>query len=270
MWLLDWLFRRKAGGRENAASQAFASAWLEILERNVPAFARLSAEQRNRLQELVGVFVAEKEFLGCGGLEIGDEIKVTVAGQACILLLGLPELGVYPRLREVIVYPQDFGEVVEAVGPDGRRYRIPESLAGQAWRRGPVVLAWDEVEHSVYSPCDGYNVVYHEFAHALDMQTGGRADGVPPLASKEQLAVWSRVLNAEFAEFRDAAGRGEATFIDPYGAANPAEFFAVVTEHFFEQPRRLKARHQELYEQFRLFYRQDPAKWQRSRTGHWA
>ena len=270
MGLFDWLFHRKHRRRAEIAAGPFPREWERILSGNVDAYSRLPADQPPQLQKLVQVFVAEKKFIGSGGVQIDDEIKVTVAGQACILLLGLPELGVYPRVHEIIVYPHDFGEVVEAVGPDGRRYRIPAELAGQAWHRGPVVLDWDSVEHSVYSPCDGYNVVYHEFAHALDMQSGGRADGIPPLATKEQLAAWSRVFDAAYSTFREAAQRGEPTFIDPYGASSPAEFFAVVTEHFFEQPRRMRAKHPELYEQLRLFYRQDPVRWQHPRTGHWA
>lgn len=270
MGLFDWLSRRKHRRRERIAAQPFPHEWERILSGNVDAYVRLPLDQPARLQKLVQVFVAEKKFIGSGGLQITDEIKVTVAGQACILLLGLPELDVYPLVREVIVYPHDFGEIIDAVGPDGRRYRIPEALAGQAWHRGPVVLDWDSVEHSVYSPCDGYNVVYHEFAHALDMQAGGRADGIPPLATKERSRVWSRVFNAEYSAFREAALRGKPTFIDPYGASNHAEFFAVVTEHFFEQPRRMRAKHPELYEQLRLFYRQDPVRWAHPRTGHWA
>lgn len=270
MGLFDWLSRRKQRRRTEIAAAPFPREWERILSGNVDAYNRLPVDQPPRLQKLVQVFVAEKMFIGSGGVQIDDEIKVTVAGQACILLLGLPELDVFPHVREIIVYPHDFGEIVDAVAPDGRRYRIPAELAGQAWHRGPVLLAWDSVEHSVVSPRDGYNVVYHEFAHALDMQTGGRADGVPPLATKEQFAAWSRVFDAEYAAFREADRRGEPTFIDPYGASNPAEFFAVVTEHFFEQPRRMRTKHPELYEQLRLFYRQDPVRWQHPRTGHWA
>jgi hypothetical protein len=270
MGLLDWLFCRRARGPEETISPPFPDAWLEILAGNVPQYARLPAEQRKRLQEMMQAFVAEKEFLGCGELSIDEEIKVTIAGQACILLLGLPELGVYPRLREIIVYPQDFGQIVEAVGPDGRRYRIPEMYAGQAWRRGPVVLAWDQVQHSVASPCDGYNVVFHEFAHVLDMMSKSGPHGVQSLLPKEQYVAWSQVFKDEYQAFVEPARRGIPTFLDPYAASNPAEFFAVVTEHFFEQPRQLKAHHPELYQQWRTLYRQDPASWRHPRTGHWA
>jgi len=270
MGLFDWLSRRKERRRAKIAAEPFPHEWERVLEQNVDAFGRLPLDQPPRLQSLVQLFIAEKKFIGSGGLRIDDEIKVTVAGQACILLLGLPELDVFPLVHEIIVYPRDFGEVVEAVGPDGRRYRIPSALAGQAWRRGPIVLAWDQVRHAVYSPSDGDNVVYHEFAHALDMQTGGGADGLPPLATREQFAAWSRVFDAEYSAFREADRRGEPTFIDPYGATSHAEFFAVITEHFFEQPRRMRAKHPELYEQLRLFYRQDPVRWLHPRTGHWA
>jgi MtfA peptidase len=269
MGLFDWLFRRKQRRRERILSQPFPDAWLDILRVNVRQYERLSDEHQQLLRELAQLFLAEKEFIGSGGQKLTDEIKVTIAGQACLLLLGLPHLGIYPRLREIIVYPRNFGEVVEAVGPDGRPYRIPHRHAGEAWRGGPVVLAWDEVQHSVCSPCEGYNVVFHEFAHVLDMMTGGGADGVPPMLSNDQYAAWSRVFDAAYQSHLQAARTGEPTFLDPYGANSPSEFFAVLTEHFFEQPRQLKARHPQLYDQLRGFYRQDPARWHHPRTGHW-
>lgn len=265
---LDRIFRREQHRRREILARPFPDAWSRILQRNVPYERRLSADQQQRLRQLVQIFIAEKTFAAWSGVTLDDEIKVTIAGTACILLLGIPHLGVYPKLREIIVCPHDFGEVVDAVGPDGRPWRIPVMHVGEAWRRGPVVLAWDSVRRAIAAPCDGYNVVFHEFAHVLDMMTG-EADGVPPLQSKQQAADWQRVLGAEFRAFLEAAKRGRPTFLDPYGAEGPAEFFAVVTEHFFEQPREMKVLHPQLYEQLRGFYAQDPATWRYSRTGHW-
>jgi Mlc titration factor MtfA (ptsG expression regulator) len=270
MGFFDWLFRRKQLRREEILARPFPEPWLDILRWNVRQFARLPDEHQQLLPRLVQIFLAEKTFLGSGGQKLTDEIRVTIAAQACLLLLGLPHLGVYPRLREVIVYPRDFGEIVEAVGPDGRPYRIPHMHAGEAWRGGPVVLAWDEIEHSAVSPCEGFNVVFHEFAHVLDMMKGGGADGIPPLMSKEQYAAWSRVFDASYQAHSQAARTGQPTFLDPYGASSPVEFFAVVTEHFFEQPRQLQSRHPDLYDQMRIFYNQDPVRWRHPRTGHWA
>lgn len=242
---------------------AFPDEWLATVQRSLPAYGWLPADHQRRLRECVQAFVAEKEFLGTYGLEITDEIKVTIAAQAGLLVIGIPHLGVYPRLREVIVRPHVFGDVIEAIGPDGQRYDIPQMRAGEAWRRGPVVLAWDSVKRSIARPCDGYNVVFHEFAHVLDMQAG-IANGAPPLETREQQAEWSRVFNAEYKAFIEAERRGRPTLLNPYGASSPAEFFAVVTEHFFEQPGALRARHRDLYVQLRLFYQQDPETWRRA------
>ncbi len=260
----DRLFRRRRLRHQAIVGRPFPDDWLRFTQRSLPFYRRLPAEHRRALREGIQIFIAEKEFLGIGHLEITDQIKVTIAASACLLVVGIPELGVFPRLGEVIVHPHDFGDVVEAVGPDGRRYRIHQTRAGEAWRRGPVVLAWDSVRRSVARPCDGYNVLFHEFAHVLDMQAG-IADGSPPLGSKQRQATWSRVFEAEYQAFREEGRRGRLTFLDPYGASNPAEFFAVVTEHFFEQPQELKARHRQLYDQLKGFYCQDPAKWQSSR-----
>lgn len=262
----DRLFRRQRLRRKALVGRPFPADRLRVLRRAVSFYRSMPADHQRVLREAVQIFIAEKAFLGIGDLDVTDEIKVTVAGQACVLIVGLPHLDVYPRLREVIVYPRGFGQVVEAVAPDGRRIKIPQMRAGEAWRRGPVVLAWDSVQHAIARPRDGYNVVFHEFAHVLDMQAG-LADGVPPLASKAEHAAWSRVFNAEFTAFVEANRRGSRTFLNPYGASEPAEFFAVVTEHFFEQPRELAAHHPALYEQLRTFYAQDPAKWDYYNTG---
>ena len=256
----DRIFRRKRIRRARITDQPFPDDWLRVIHRTAPFYRHLPDDHQCALREHVQVFVAEKQFRGIGDLEMADEIKVTIATPACLLLAGIPHFDVYPRLREIIVRPRHFGNVIEAVGPDGRRYRIPQMRSGEAWRRGPVVLAWDSVEHSVARPCDGYNVVFHEFAHVLDMQAD-ISEGAPPLDTKPQRVAWARVFNAEYEAFVEADRRGERTFLDPYGASNRAEFFAVVTEHFFEQPRQLAKRHAALYDQLRLFYRQDPAAW---------
>lgn len=255
------LFRRKRLRRAEITGRPFPDEWLHVMRRSAPFYRRLPDEHQRALRRCVQIFVAEKAFLGSGGLNITDPIKVSVAAPACLLIVGTPELDVYPRLREIIVHPHNFGDVIEAVGPDGRPYRIPRLRAGEAWRRGPVVLAWNSIRRSVAAPCDGYNVVFHEFAHVLDMQTG-IADGTPPLRTRQQQADWARVFNAEFEAFTEANRRGRHTFLDPYGASNPAEFFAVVTEHFFEQSRQLRTEHPELYAQVKALYRQDPAEWQ--------
>ena len=260
----DRIFHRRRLRREAIISKPFPDDWLQVMRHSAPFYGSLPAEHQRLLRECIQIFIAEKQFLGIGELTISDEIKVTIAAPACLLLVGIPQLGVYPRLREVIVYPHDFGDVVEAVGPDGRRYRIPQMRAGEAWLRGPVVLAWNSVKRSIVRPCDGYNVVLHEFAHVLDMQAGF-VDGAPLLETKAQQTTWRRVFDAEYEAFVKPARRGQWTFLNPYGASSPVEFFAVVTEHFFEQPHELKAAHPKLYAQLEVFYRQDPTRW---RTSH--
>jgi Mlc titration factor MtfA (ptsG expression regulator) len=226
----------------------------------VPFYRRLPAGLRPALLEATARFLAEKQFWGSQNLPLTDEMKQVVAAQACLLVLGNPRLGMYPQTREVILYPSDFGEILEAIGPDGRRYEVDLTRAGEASRRGPILLAWDDVKSSVTDREDGRNTVFHEFAHALDF-LDGEADGTPPLEGPAQLAEWRRVMAAELAELRAAASRGRRTLLDPYGAESPAEFFAVATEHFFEQPARLRRTRPALYAMLRMFYGQDPARW---------
>jgi Mlc titration factor MtfA (ptsG expression regulator) len=256
---IHWLAGRRKRRREQILSEPLPESWLAIVRRSALFYERLPEDQQRRLCEHTLIFVAEKQFLGCAGLTITDEIKVTIAAGACVLLLGVPHLDVFPRLREVIVHPHDLTDTVDAVGPDGRRYAIRETRSGEAWRRGPVLLAWDSVRHSVARPHDGYNVVLHEFAHVLDMQSGS-ADGMPPLESREQYKTWNSVFYKEFDAFVEASRRGRSTFLDPYGASHPAEFFAVATEHFFEQSRRLKQNHPRLFRLLADFYHQDPTR----------
>ncbi len=255
-----WFSRRKDRRRKDILASPFPSTWGPVVSRTLRALDRLPATDMEHLHKLVQVFVSEKEFLGCAGLVVTDEIKVTIASGACLLLLGIPHLDIFPRLREIIVYPGGLTQSVEAIGPDGRPYEINTVRAGEAWRRGPVVLAWDSVARSVATPRDGYNVVYHEFAHVLDMQSGA-ADGMPPLESREQVSEWAETFYREFDRFVENDRLGRSTFIDPYGASNAAEFFAVATEHFFEQSRQLKRAHPELYSLFAGFFKVDPISW---------
>ncbi len=245
--------------RRRIRAKQFPDQWREILRRNVPHYGCLPREVRERLEGAVQVFLAEKRFEGAGGLEMTDEIRVTIAAQACILLLGRAGDS-YRGLRTIIVYPRAYvarfrsplagGLVVEG---DGVRL-------GESWHRGPVVLAWDSVLAGVADAGDGQNVVFHEFAHQLDGEAGGM-DGAPALDTRRHYAAWARVLGAEYERLIHEVEANEPTLIRSYGATNPAEFFAVVTELFFERPEALRARHAALYEQFRVFYGQDPAGW---------
>lgn len=234
--------------------------WQRTVARSVPHYRFLSPDERKRAFDLIERFIAEKEYWGNRNLAVTPHMKLVVAAQACLLILNIPRLGLFPETKEVILYPDDFGQSLDAIGPDGRTYHIDQSRIGEASRRGPVLLAWEHVKQSAFDRLDGRNVVFHEFAHALDY-LNGEADGAPPLGEAEDFAEWSRVMSSELRALRAAASMGRRTLLDPYGAESPAEFFAVATEHFFEDGRRMKRNHPALYAQLRAFYKQDTADW---------
>lgn len=248
----------KSRRRARLRAQPVPAAWRRILERNLPVFNRLSAADQSELLGHTQVFLAEKHFEGAGGLELTDEIRVTIAGQACLLLLHR-ETDYYPELITVIVYPSGYtahedrhigGGIWEEGGED--------RLGHTGQRLSALVLAWDAVRHGAAEPDDGQNLVLHEFAHQLDFEDDV-TDGTPLLDTRAEYLAWARVMGEEFAALRAAEEAGEPTVIDQYGTTNPAEFFAVVTEAFFERPRSLRQRHPALYDELARFYRQDPA-----------
>ncbi len=242
--------------RQEHRESPFPDAWDAILRKNVPLYGRLSEADRKELQGHVQVFLAEKTFEGCGGLELTDEIRVTIAGQACLLLLHR-ETDYFKRLISILVYPSAYvAKGSEHIG-GGIFLEGEQARLGEAHLDGVIVLSWDDVRGGAVDPKDGHNVVLHEFAHQLD-QEDGAADGAPVLAHRSLYAPWARVLGHDFEELKDDEKSRRKTVIDGYGAINPAEFFAVVTESFFEKPARLKKKHPELYEQLRSYYRLDP------------
>lgn len=237
--------------------------WLASIERNVPYYSYLTFKERRELQGLVQVFLDEKRFEGCGGLEISDEIRLTIAAQACILLLGR-QTDFYPKLRSILVYPHAYVAPATNHHPDGTVSEGFQHRLGESWSQGNVVLSWADVLRRASSSCDGRNVVFHEFAHQLDGESGS-CNGAPILPEPSMYADWARVLGADYDALVDAVEQGKTTLVDKYGATNPAEFFAVVTELFFEKPLELDAGHPELYGQLKLYYRQDPASLMRKR-----
>jgi Mlc titration factor MtfA (ptsG expression regulator) len=251
------MFRTKKGRRKKLMDTPLPHEQLAIVERNVPYYRDLPPEDRRELEGLTQIFLAEKRFEGCNGLAVTDEIRVTIAALACMLLLHR-KTDAYPLLQSVLVYPETFVAPVELHEPGGIVVEDEEEREGESWERGTLILSWKEVLNSVADPHDGYNVVFHEFAHQLDDEWGV-ADGAPPLRDKSMYKEWTRVFTAAYDALVEADDRDEETFLDPYGAENPAEFFAVVSECFFEMPIELREHHPELYEQLRLFYEQDPA-----------
>lgn len=220
--------------------------WFGTLKKTLPMAEKLSSNHWKQLAGLMQVFLAEKKFEGCGGLEVTEEIKVTVAAQACMLLLGR-NTEVYPRLKTVLLYPHTY--------TDGKTARLGESC-----NTGAVVLSWNSVTGGARNFKDGHNVTFHEFAHQLD-QEDGVADGVPILGENNAYQTWARVFSHEFEHLVEETDRGHKDVMDAYGATNPAEFFAVVTETFFEKPRQLKNKHPELFERLRNYYKVDPQEW---------
>ena len=252
------VFGFKDRRRAKLRAKPVPASWRAIVQRNVAIFQRLPASDQAELLERMQVFLAEKHFEGAGGLDLTDEIRVTIAAQACVLLLHR-DTDYYPNLTSIIVYPS--GYVAQQTAPigggiweEGEHGRFGET----AQNLGALVLAWDEVRRGAATPADGSNVVLHEFAHQLDFEDRV-TDGTPPLASRADYAAWARVMGAEFAALRRADDSGTPTIIDKYGATNIAEFFAVITEAFFERPIALRTRHAELYDELQRFYQQDPA-----------
>jgi Mlc titration factor MtfA (ptsG expression regulator) len=253
-WLTQpWWVRRR---QRRLRGQPFPLAWERILRRRVPLAQRLPQTLRQRLQGLIQVFIADKPFIGCAGLAIDDEIRVTIAAQACLLLLGQPGDDCYPRLRQVLVYPEAFVVARRRLLPGGVVHEQPQALAGESWGQGQVLLAWSEVRAGADGGSDGRNVVLHEFAHQID-QDGGEADGQPWRADAATRQRFASVMASAFERLQQQPSAA----IDPYGASDPAEYFAVATEAFFERPLALAAEAPQVYAELARLYRLDPRGW---------
>jgi len=214
---------------------------------------------KGQLHGDINVFLDEKRFEGCGGLEITDEMRVTIAAEACMLLLSRAQR-FYPRLHSILVYPTAY--FARQASPVGHGGYIEEDipLLGQSWRGGSLVLAWDHVKAEARAANGGHNVVLHEFAHQLD-QEDGTADGAPILAHRSAYVAWARVLGREYATLQKSKKAHRRSVMRKYGATNPAEFFAVASETFFEKPKQMQKRHPELYDELRDYYKLDPLEW---------
>lgn len=260
-WLLPRLRLRRALARP------LAPPLVAILERNLAQYARMDDGERLRLQRLVQQFLHEKSFVGCAGLELTDEMRVTIAGQACMLVLGRSgdaghggPAALYPSLHAVLVYPGAFLVPRREVDVAGVVTEQRQDLLGESWGDGRVILSWDHVRRAGSDQNPDHNVVLHEFAHQLDSESGS-TNGAPYLGSTERYRSWSEVLSRNFDALRRDAMWGQRGVLDHYGASSPAEFFAVATESFFEQPWEMSTRHPDLFEEFQKYFRLDPRKW---------
>lgn len=245
--------------RARLARLPFPPEWRDILRRRVPLLRRLPADLRLQLQRQMRWFVAEVPFIGCAGQIVDDEVRVTIAAQACLLLLNRG--GRFEGLREVLVYPGAFAVNHVRTADGGVQHEERRALSGESHDRGAVVLSWQDTLDGAADPDDGQNVVIHEFAHRLD-QDHGPANGAPWLGPRRGYREWSRVLGAEYAALGARLAAGEDGLIPAYAATSPAEFFAVVSELYFERPLALRSAHAALYDQLSQFYRTDPSSWQ--------
>jgi hypothetical protein len=257
LWFLSAAWRAE---RQRVAirAQPFPAVWRRILTRRVPLVRTMPADLQLLLKKQIQVFLAQTPVIGCAGLQVTDEMRVTIAAQACLLVLHR-KTGVFPNLREVLLYPGAF--IVDRIHHEGdgvlREQR--RVLAGESWQRGQVILSWQDVREGAAIADDGRNVVLHEFAHQLDQETGV-ANGAPPLPALAS-ERWAAVLGAEFRQLQQRVETGQSSLLSDYGATDPAEFFAVATEVFFEQPAPLARDHAALYGELRSFYGTDPLSW---------
>jgi len=235
------------------------SAWRATLQRNIPIYGRMSGELQHQLHKLVQQFLYQKKFVGCAGLEVDDEIRVTIAGLACLLLLNR-RTGVYPDLHTILVYPSAFLVPRKQIDDAGVVTEERQDLLGESWGDGRVILSWDHVQRGAGDWTDGQNVVLHEFAHQLDSESGSN-NGAPYLGSDDNYRNWSEVLSRDYANLRADAMYSQQSVMDHYGATSPAEFFAVATETFFEKPWQMSERHPDLFSELFKYYRVDPRAW---------
>ena len=247
----------KSRRRRKLVERPFPDDWVRILAKNFRHWEFLDEQERARLGDIIQVLVEEKTWQGCGGLELTDEIRVSIAAQAALLLLGI-EHDYYENVESILVYPSSYVLPRNQMQEGGVVRDEGVAVLGSAHQRGPVVLSWDSALGGGRNPYDGKNVVYHEFAHKLDM-LDGMVDGTPELDDAEAFEAWVRVMTAAFEQLQARSSAGRETLLDAYGATDVGEFFAVATEVFFEKPRQMRSRHPELYEVLQDFYGQDPA-----------
>lgn len=255
--MFRWFIDRR---RKKLTQAPFPPLWEDIIRHNVAHYCLLDDAERAHLRALIQVFIAEKYWEGAGGLELTDEIRVIISAQACLLLLGLPH-NYYKNVESIIVYPT-------TVVPPQRKpgfFEITSTpvepsvpIIGQAFRQGPVIIVWDAALRGGRHPESGHNVIYHEFAHKLDMLDGA-ADGTPPLRDRAEYRDWVLTCSREYLRLKHSSGKVKKPFLDPYAATNEAEFFAVATEQFFDQPQLMIKHAPDLYRVLKEYYRQDPA-----------
>ena len=255
--MFNWFINRR---RKKLTQTPFPPLWEDIIRHNVGHYCILKDAERAHLRSLIQVFLSEKYWEGAGGLELTDEIRVTASAQACLLLLGLPH-DYYKNIESIIVYPSTVvppprkpGFFENTIAP----VDLAQPIIGQAFQQGPVIIIWDAALRGGRHPKSGHNVIYHEFAHKLDM-LDGMADGTPPLRDRAEYREWVLTCSQEYLRLKNRTEKGKKSFLDAYAATNEAEFFAVATEQFFDQPRLMIKHAPDLYRVLKKYYRQDPS-----------
>lgn len=249
-----YLFFYRNWRRNRELDQAFPERWRTLLREQVPYYSRLRPEQRAPFEQRVQLFLSEKDFYGCDGFEVDERVRLTVAGHACLLILTRP-FSYYDDIRSILVYP-DVYRVRHAWEHGMIVHESEEIRAGEASSHGQVVLAWSQCEQAANNHHSPHNVILHEFAHQLDYLDGS-ADGAPPL-SGEQARHWQQTMSRAYENLQNTIEHHHKPWLDPYGATEPAEFFAVLTEAFFQQPEHLHREQAEVYEALKDYYRLDP------------
>ena len=245
--------------RNKIGNRPFKKEWRKIIQQRMPYFRQMPADLQLQLKQHIQVFLAEKNFIGCNGVKITDEIRVTVAAQACLLLLNRTT-DFYPKLQSILVYPRAFVKEQQNRDFSGVLFTQKTVLSGESWDYGKVVLSWQDALDGAKIPDDGHNVVIHEFAHQLD-QENGRANGAPILDKGQNYKDWSEVFSTQFELLQKKVKNGAPSLFDYYGATNPAEFFAVASEVFFEKSKQFNHEHPKLYKQLKQYYQVDPIHW---------
>lgn len=245
--------------RDKVRKLPFKKGWRVIIQQRMPYFRQMPADLQLQLKQHIQVFLAEKTFIGCNGLKITDEIKITVAAQACLLLLNR-KTDYYPKLHTILIYPSAFIKEQQSMHAGGVLHHQRVTLAGESWESGTVVLSWQDTIDGADIPDDGHNVVIHEFAHQLDQEKGS-ANGAPILGKDQNYQDWSAIFSSQYELLIKQKKAGLPSLFDYYGATNPAEFFAVTSEVFFEQAHKFHQHYPMLYQQLKLYYKVDPIHW---------
>ncbi|MCM8531746.1 MAG: zinc-dependent peptidase [Lentisphaeraceae bacterium] len=257
---IDWLSKLGERRRQKWQEEGLSSEDLKILESHLKVYTRLPETLQKKLSGLVNSFINEKAFTGCQELEVTREMKVVIAGQACLLLLNNKTQPWYKKLHTVLIYPSAYKVKTRVVNDQGFYENLDSVRLGESWGGGTIVLSWNHSRHGAVNYEDGHNVVIHEFAHQLD-QSDGAGDGTPTLESQSCYASWASLLGREYKKLVRKTMKQQKSVMDKYGATNEAEFFAVATECFFEKPRQMNKRHKELFEALKKYYGVNPLEW---------